>query len=543
MAYYDSRLGKYVVRIVYDGAPLSGKTTSLVTLAGLLGRKGDSAVFSPGEASGRTLFFDWLDYEGGLYNGKGIRCQIVSVPGQKALDDRRQRLLSTADAIIFVFDTTEDRYGESLEYFRDLSSACSDEVQTAPGILVQANKRDLVSAVPMTELKEALGNAKNVGVIESSAVSGDGVRHSFVLGVGLALDRIAALQAAGQLPNRIDGDIDTGEGLLQWLRGEEGVADLHEHVSIDEHQVDEVASPDGDTIIARRFAALLGEQQQDRAAAANDDSGVSKQAGIVSQLGQDTVGLFSERELSVSGDDCTVAIPSVSVPAGFIWPPVEGRLIVNEVTSDADLVVSEAHDRWLAQSKHWTLVSLKTDFFENPSVARPALIELVKNHIKLKGLLSGGRCVALSPDGDKWRLWQIARKEQSVATALKHLFRSKDAVRIADLIFRYGELILRASKLFGSSGVALPVEAATIGASKGDPVYLGWIPSGNSGESEDVSSASTVVRAEIRRMFGETPDMTALSVPLIVDRLKVHAKDDAESAMIVDVASSVLIGH
>ncbi len=542
MAYYDSGLGKYVVRIVYDGAPLSGKTTSLVTLAGLLGRKGDSAVFSPGEASGRTLFFDWLDYEGGLFNGKGIRCQIVSVPGQKALDDRRQRLLSTADAIVFVFDSTEDRYRESLEYFRDLPSACSDEVQTAPGILLQANKRDLVSAVPMTELKEAVGDARNVGIIESSAVSGDGVRHSFVLGVGLALDRIAALQAAGQLPNRTDGDIDTGEDLLQWLRGEEGAVDLHERVSIDEHQVHEVASLEGDTAIAKRFTALLSEQRQDRAVAANDDSG-GKQTGIAGQLGRDGVGLLSERELSVSGDDLSIALPSVNVPAGFIWPPVEGRLIVNEVASDTDLVIGGTGDRWLARSKQWTLVSRKADSFDDPSIARPALIELVKNHIKLKGLLSSGRCVALSPDRDKWRLWQVARKEQSVATALKYLFRSKDAVRIADLIFRYGELIVRASKLFGSSGVALPVEASTIGASKGDPVYLGCIPYGSSRETENASSASTLVRTEIRRMFGETPDMTALSVPLIVDRLKVHAKDDAESAMIVDVASSVLIGH
>ena len=76
MAVIDDTRGVLVVRIVYDGPALSGKTTSLKALA----RGVSSQVTTPAESAGRTLFFDWVDYVGGLFDGRQIRCQIVSVP-------------------------------------------------------------------------------------------------------------------------------------------------------------------------------------------------------------------------------------------------------------------------------------------------------------------------------------------------------------------------------------------------------------------------------------------------------------------------------
>jgi hypothetical protein len=89
MAVLDRQNGCVVIRVVYDGAPMAGKTTSVAALGRGLG----AAVFSPAELEGRTLFFDWLDYTGGLFEGHRIRCQIVSVPGQATLAPRGGRLL------------------------------------------------------------------------------------------------------------------------------------------------------------------------------------------------------------------------------------------------------------------------------------------------------------------------------------------------------------------------------------------------------------------------------------------------------------------
>ena len=87
MAVIDPNDDCVVIRVVYDGAPMAGKTTSVATLGRGLG----ASVYSPADHGGRTLYFDWLDYTGGLFEGRRIRCQIVSVPGQATLAPRRRR--------------------------------------------------------------------------------------------------------------------------------------------------------------------------------------------------------------------------------------------------------------------------------------------------------------------------------------------------------------------------------------------------------------------------------------------------------------------
>ena len=101
MAVLDPRNDTVVIRVVYDGAPMAGKSTSV----GALGRGLGSHVYSPAQLSGRTLYFDLLDYIGGQFEGRRIRCQIISVPGQATLAPRRRLLLESADAIVFVGDS------------------------------------------------------------------------------------------------------------------------------------------------------------------------------------------------------------------------------------------------------------------------------------------------------------------------------------------------------------------------------------------------------------------------------------------------------
>ncbi|HKU41917.1 MAG TPA: hypothetical protein VJR89_27355, partial [Polyangiales bacterium] len=101
MPIIDNKRGVLVVRLVYDGPPMSGKTTSLRTLARGLG----VSVETPEERDGRTVYFDWMDYVGGLFEGRQIRCQVVSVPGQTEHARRRQQLLASADAVVLVADT------------------------------------------------------------------------------------------------------------------------------------------------------------------------------------------------------------------------------------------------------------------------------------------------------------------------------------------------------------------------------------------------------------------------------------------------------
>ena len=70
------------IRIVFDGAPFAGKTTAAYSVGDALGGETET----PGEEGGRTLWFDWMTYTGGRHEGKEIRVELVTVPGQASLN-------------------------------------------------------------------------------------------------------------------------------------------------------------------------------------------------------------------------------------------------------------------------------------------------------------------------------------------------------------------------------------------------------------------------------------------------------------------------
>ncbi|HEX6833415.1 MAG TPA: GTPase domain-containing protein, partial [Rudaea sp.] len=226
MAVIDPQRDAVVIRIVYDGPPLAGKTTSVRALARGLG--GD--VVAPEEIGGRTLYFDWLDYTGGLFEGRRIRCQIITVPGQATLASRRRRLLESADAVVFVDDSAEYEQRAAQHYLEGLRAVLEGVGGPPIGIVLQANKRDLPNAVPLERLRAMLDRVGGrIALIESSAKDGAGVRETFVFAVRLALDRARELMRLGQLHHERPA-IDSADDLLAQLRSSEGQAlDLAAH--------------------------------------------------------------------------------------------------------------------------------------------------------------------------------------------------------------------------------------------------------------------------------------------------------------------------
>lgn len=201
-----------MVRLVYDGPPQAGKTTSLRALAGSLSQP----HLSLEEAEGRTLYFDWMEYTGGNFEGMPIRCQILSVPGQQALAHRREALLSSADAVIFVADTTEAGVAETVASLRSLHAFLGSRPGPRPGLIVQANKRDQPDALPLGTFRAHL-DGDGMAFVESVAKDGSGIREAFVLAVRLALDRVRERLASGD-PALDTAGFETPEDLLARLK-------------------------------------------------------------------------------------------------------------------------------------------------------------------------------------------------------------------------------------------------------------------------------------------------------------------------------------
>lgn len=208
----DRDTGRLLVRIAFDGPPLAGKTATLRSLGTLL----DVPVESMDQAYGRTLWFDWMRYLGGMYDGRPIDCEVVSVPGQRALDRRRRRILDEADAVVFVVDASPGGHEASLHAWRRFVAWRAARTHP-PGLVVQANKRDLAGAWDADDVRRALSLSEEVAVVESVATDSEGVRRAFVF----------AVREAIRLTDRVrleNGSLAAGEArssgrLLSALRG------------------------------------------------------------------------------------------------------------------------------------------------------------------------------------------------------------------------------------------------------------------------------------------------------------------------------------
>jgi len=213
MAIIDTEREVIVVRIVYEGPPKSGKTTSIQTLGKLCGRMTDR--FSQRLPQGETLSFDWMEYIGGFFRGYSISCQIISVPGPVPVEIYRHFLLGTADAVVLIVDATDDPK-KLLDYFEHLQKELVTPVGEVPiKLVIQANKQDQPNALSAEELRKLL--RVETKIVEATATSGKGVWEAFVLAVRLATERARALLAKGQLKYG-HPEITRGEELLAILQ-------------------------------------------------------------------------------------------------------------------------------------------------------------------------------------------------------------------------------------------------------------------------------------------------------------------------------------
>jgi signal recognition particle receptor subunit beta len=164
-------------KLVYYGAGLGGKTTNLQVIFDNAPNKGK--MISLATESDRTLFFDFLPLDLGTVRGFKTRFHLYTVPGQVFYDASRKLILRGVDGVVFVADSQEERMDANLEALDNLMDNLKEhgyDFTKVPYVL-QMNKRDLPSALPMDVLSKELVRKgepvfeaiayKNVGVFET----------------------------------------------------------------------------------------------------------------------------------------------------------------------------------------------------------------------------------------------------------------------------------------------------------------------------------------------------------------------------------------
>jgi len=163
-------------KIVYYGPGLCGKTTNIQFIYDKTGNTAKGKLISLATESERTLFFDFLPIELGTIRGFRTRFHLYTVPGQVFYDASRKLILKGVDGIVFVADSQEARMDANVESIRNLKENLKDHgvsMDAVPYVL-QMNKRDLPTAVPVPEMERAL-RIKNEPVFEAVASRGTGV--------------------------------------------------------------------------------------------------------------------------------------------------------------------------------------------------------------------------------------------------------------------------------------------------------------------------------------------------------------------------------
>lgn len=520
MAVLDPERGVVVVRIIYDGAPFAGKTSSLRSLARSLGRR----IETPLELAERTVYFDWVEYTGGLFEGHPLHCQILSVPGQPELEPRRRALLELADAVVFVLDSSSEqgvRRGAS--FLRSAKHTLSKLPGPPIGFVVQANKRDQPGALPRELLRRALGaDAMEAALIDTSADEGLGVRETFVFAVRLAIDRIRAETQ----------DRELAQGSLEYSSPQELMDMLGPLIASEGSDVAATSGPAPGPASAESAAEVsgaapgapgsdltwpLGVVQEEPTRSAGEPRRApvtlsppperSEPRGEGASAFAHVISAARRRNTTASRvypPAATPALPTSTVASGSIWPPVEGRILLHEMSTLELSARRGADGHWRAGSAEgWNLHSAATHEFTSFEAGRQELVVWAREHALLHSLVSPQRAVVLAETGlGTFRLWQLVRQTPSLRTWIM-----EEAGASLRSLYRR---LVEASALLGEStaryaATRLRPDLDTLGRLRDRPegLFIGFVPAPQTEVPAAPDDAQAFVATQLAAMLSD----------------------------------------
>lgn len=189
MAQINPLTRELLIKLVYYGPGLGGKTTSLKRIHEASPVETRGQIVSLATPVDRTLYFDFLPLRADSIRGHHVRLQLFTVPGQVYFNATRKLVLTGADGVAFVADSQRARMDANLESFENLAEnleAQGRSLSEMP-LILQYNKRDLEGVMSIEEMDAEL-NALGAPVFPTSAATGAGILESLDALVQLVID-------------------------------------------------------------------------------------------------------------------------------------------------------------------------------------------------------------------------------------------------------------------------------------------------------------------------------------------------------------------
>ena len=207
MIEFDEVHTRLVLKLVYYGPALSGKTTNLLCLHDKLQQEGRGELMMLDTTEDRTIYFDLLPFFYVAPSGLKIKLKVYTVPGQVRHDATRKAVLQRTDGVVFVADAQRDQQAVNAESFANLEqnlALVGLDIEKLP-LVVQFNKHDLPEVVAEAELRQIWGPS-GLPVVMASALQGWGVLETFQAAVEGIFD---CLDQKLQLRERFQVERDT----------------------------------------------------------------------------------------------------------------------------------------------------------------------------------------------------------------------------------------------------------------------------------------------------------------------------------------------
>ncbi|MBX3229606.1 MAG: hypothetical protein KIT84_04665 [Labilithrix sp.] len=360
MATFEPRERRICVRIVYDGLGSAGKTTNLQQLASLFSAQRTTDLYSPATVDGHTLYFDWMQIHGGVACGFPLLCQVISVPGQVVLTERRRHLLTTADAVVYVCDSAQARLAAAREGFALIADA-AEVSGRRPVIVVQANKQDQLTAASGETLRGALGLGGDVEVVEAIARDGIGVVDSFVT-------------AVRGVTKRLQAEVDRGHARLPLRLAErpQELLDALDALDVDPEWAAEMLLEEAASSFAGIARDVLAPPPPPR-----DDGDTREHAPV----------------------------PRADAPAGFVWPAHTARERLDSLANAGVTAAPiDADGGVRIEVAGVGLTTSRAECFIEAEQARQSIVRAARELTQLGPLLAPETVLALQP-GDDGRIW------------------------------------------------------------------------------------------------------------------------------------------
>ncbi len=274
MPIFNYKAKEMIVKIVYYGPGLCGKTTSLQYLHQQIIQERKGELYFLATETDQTIYFELLPLYVGEINRFKLRFQVYTVPGQVKYNNTRKAVLQGVDAIVFVADSQRSRREANIISFKNLQynlkGGYNILLSNLP-LVYEYNKRDMKDVMTLEEMNQDI-NPWKLPYFETIAVSGEGVLDAFEM---ISSSVIKNLEKRFQLSPSLDEQQEHSASPTFFQRSSAPLADAQDvpqEDDVTEWDDEDQALPveEGVTLIDDERPVLIQEEDAVEAEEADD---------------------------------------------------------------------------------------------------------------------------------------------------------------------------------------------------------------------------------------------------------------------------------